>query len=170
MAIIPILLTLAYYILETFFVIQLTIATINFIGKHQGGFFETSNPLAWIVTFVLLAIIVSVARPIFRLINRIIGRGLAGIITGLFARGPGGAFAIQATIAALLGIGWLIGSGIITARTMDYFAAHPGLNGWLAQGNWLAYTLVYCAILATVYSTPKSNSKNSEEESAELRA
>jgi len=168
MAIIPIILTLAYYILETFFVIQLTIAAINFIGKHQGGFFDTGNPLAWIVTFVLLATLVSFARPIFRLINRIIGRGLAAIFTRLFARGPGGAFAIQAIIAVLLGIGWLIGSAFLTARAMDYFATHPGLNGWLTQGNWLAYALVYCAVLATVYSSPKSGSE--DEESSKLRA
>jgi len=168
MAIIPILLTLAYYILETFFVIQLTIAAINFIGKHQGGFFDTGNPLAWIVTFVLLAILVSFARPIFRLINRIVGRLFSAILTGLFARGAGSAFAINAAIAVLIGIGWLIGSGVLTARTMDYFATHPDLNGWLAQGNWLAYALVYCAILATVYSSPKSDSE--DEESSKLRA
>jgi len=160
MPIIAILLTLGYYILQTFFVIQLTIAAINFLGRHQGGFFDTGNPLAWIVTFVLLAILVSFARPIFRLINRVIGRGISAILTGLFARSSAGTFAINAAIAVLIGIGWLVGSGLITSHAMDYFSTHPELNGWLAAGSWLAYVLVYCAILATVYSSPKSEGES----------
>lgn len=144
-----ILLIAFLFIVEIFWLIQLTEAGINFIGADGGGFFSTGNPLAWIVVFVLMAIAAGLIRWIFRLLNALAALALAGLFSLGSSRGITGGAAVLSSV--LIWVFWLAASAGLTGLTLGYFAEHRELNGFLADGNGLATVLTYFAILGLVF-------------------
>lgn len=159
MPILMILLLVVLVPVQIFFQIQLTEVAIHVLNPGAKGFMVTANPFAWIIAFLLMVIIAAVARFLIRLLN-----DLVSIIVGLIVAIPFGKRADDVIFPAVIvtGIivllGWIVAAFPLTGMLMGHFEANPQLNGWLADGSWLAYVLVYLGILGIVI--PDNFSKN----------
>lgn len=155
MPVLAILIGILFWIARILFSFQITIAVINFIGKHEGGFFDTGHFWAWIVSFLIWIVAFAIIRGIMRVVN-----GLAALLLGVIGTpfGKGGSGYIGGVVVSkiLIWIFWFIASFFLTAGLLDYFAAHPAVNGWFAAGGFWAHVLNYITILSLV--APSSNS------------
>lgn len=156
MPILAILAFLFFLVVEIFFGVQITIAVINFIGKHEGGFFDTGNFWAWVVGFLIWVVVFAIIKAIMRIVN-----GLAALLLGVigipFGKGGRGYIGGVVVSKILIWIFWLIASIFLTGGLLAYFAAHPGLNGWFAAGGFWASVLTYLSIMGLVAPSSKSD-------------
>jgi len=140
-------------IIEIFWLVQLTEAAINFIGDGS-GFFSTGNFLAWIVAFILLAIVAGLVSFLFRWLDALAILALGSLFSIGRREVSLGSLVVGYRLVWLF---WICASVGLTSLVMGYFAEHPELNSFMAEGGWLATVLTYLGIMGLVFPT-NSNS------------
>lgn len=154
MVILFLVFAIALLIAQVFFLIQVTEVGIHTLNPGGLGFWVTENPFAWILVFLLLGVIAAVIRFVFTVVNLLATTVLAAV-SSLFSRKDSRVWESNQwerfSIAYLVvWLTWVVASLYLTAGAMDYFAANPHLNAWLAEGDWLASILTYLGVFGLV--------------------
>jgi hypothetical protein len=156
-AFIAFIIGIAFLVAEFFFLVQLTEAIINSIGGGHGVFFNTGNFWAWIAAIVLMCVAVFVVRFVFKFVNGFAALTLGCIFAQGFERKERNVLGATQFASVLIWITWIIASFPMAGAVLEHFAAHPELNGWLAEGGLLATVLTYFGVLGLVFPLNKND-------------
>jgi len=148
-----------FIVAELLFLIQLTEVGINFLAPGSGGLLSTGQFFSWAIVFLSILAVAVLLRLFLGLLNRLAALGLGRLFVLGIAPEERDSTRAVGFAGALVWILWLIGTIPLTALSMAFFHSRPELNGWLADGSWLATGLVYLGILGLVAHGASTRSK-----------